>query len=90
MISFLLMLIVAACGETTGPLSVASPAAGPVITTVSVPAPTSAAESKSVTYRPNQADSQGATYRPNQADSQGMKAPAITKVKHSSNYAVAF
>jgi hypothetical protein len=78
MTSFLLVLLIAACGEATGPQPVAS-APGPVITTVATPAPTSASKSTSTSYRPNK------------ADSQGVKDPnAITAVKHSSNYAVAF
>lgn len=78
MTSFLLVLLIAACGEATGPQPVAS-AAGPVVTTVAAPAPTSASKSTSTSYRPNK------------ADSQGIKNPnAINMVRHSSNYAVAF
>ena len=81
MTSFLLVLLIAACGDTTGPQSVASPAARPVVTTVSAPAPTGASKSTSTST----------SYRPNKADSQGIKGPnAINMVKHSSNYAVAF
>ena len=83
MTSFLLVLLIAACGDTTGPQSVASPAARPVVTTVSAPAPSSASKSTST--------SPSTSYRPNKADSQGIKGPnAINMVKHSSNYAVAF
>ena len=78
MISFLLVLLVTACGETTGPLSDASAAAVPAATAAST-APSGASQAKTTSYRPNK------------TDLQGLNGPGgITMVKHSSNYAVAF
>jgi len=74
MVSFWLVLVVAACGDTTGPLSDASAAAQPAATAAST-ARTSASTSK--TYRPNGADTLNGP-------------GGVTMVKHSSNYAVAF
>ena len=79
MISFLLVVLAAACGDTTGPLSDAQAGMPATMTTSSSTAPNSAAKSRP-TYS-----------RPNQNGSQDLNGPdGIQMVKHSSNYAVAF